>query len=276
MSVRPEHRWALAVFVAALSFASFPGVARGFVLKRTESGANVRWFQSDVQLHVDTTSPCGPTPAEVRQALQIATDAWRGFEGVPDVVVVPGRPPEAVGYDPREVNGNGVYVLCDWPFGDALAVTVSTHETGSGRLLDADIAINGERELALLDEADAAGDRRYDLASVLTHEVGHVLGLDESDVRSATMWAKTSRGDTRQRTLEPDDEEGVFALYEASALSASPSCSAVGRFGERRNGAVLLLFLGVVFTLALRRARGESSSSERGSRRACSRSWPRT
>jgi len=49
------------------------------------------------------------------------------------------------------------------------------------------------------------------LKDVITHELGHVLGLDHSPDMNSTMFYQTADG---QRTLEPDDVSGIYATYE--------------------------------------------------------------
>jgi hypothetical protein len=177
-------------------------------------------------------------------------------------MVTAGEPPAATGYDPGETDGSGVYVLCDWPYGDRLAVTMLSHDSLTGQVVDADILVNGEKPLSMLTEGAShrpphAG-APYDLAAVLTHEMGHVLGLDESDVPEATMWPKIRRGDTEPRTLAPDDEQGVEAIYlEARFVEApGPDCSAAGRLDEEHLAALAPLLFGLVLRRIARRRRG--------------------
>jgi hypothetical protein len=238
--------------------------ARAFESRRTESGLHVRWQRASVPIRIAPAAPCGPSSAEIRQALEMATEAWRGIGESPDVVAESGRPPREPGYDPHEPDGNGVYVVCDWPYGALLAVTVGSHDAYSGEILDADILINGDARLSVLhepdepDEAHGASHRDFDLASVVTHEVGHVLGLEESGVRGATMWPTTRRGETEQRTLEIDDEEGIAAMYQgAPGNVAVTACTAApGRIGHARRGSlVMLLLAGIALARRRRRAR---------------------
>ncbi|WP_223068305.1 matrixin family metalloprotease [Paenibacillus caui] len=53
----------------------------------------------------------------------------------------------------------------------------------------------------------------YDLQSVFTHELGHLLGLSHSNVSDATMWPTISKGDTSWRTLATDDINGITAIH---------------------------------------------------------------
>ncbi len=54
--------------------------------------------------------------------------------------------------------------------------------------------------------------RDVDLQSVATHEVGHLLGLDHSNLNRATMFYAYTGG-TSARRLHDDDVQGVCALY---------------------------------------------------------------
>lgn len=199
--------------VAAALLALIASTAQAYTLKQTKAGNTVRWPGSvrQVELRLAPGAENLLPPGEVYAAVAMAVEAWR-FQGVPDVVIAEGEPPA---YDPNR-RGNGVYVLHDWPFEDnRLAVTVTSYMP-SGELIGADVLVNGNVNYGLLpeneDEPLVLG--MHDLAAVLTHEVGHVLGLDESeDSEAATMWPYIRAGETHQRTLDLDDERGVIELY---------------------------------------------------------------
>ena len=199
---------------------------RAYELKE-RAGQLVHWRTSTVTLHLAPVRRRGHIDQElVERSLEIATEAWRGIHGAPDVIVEPGGPEE-----PAILDGvNSVHLLHRWPehLGERLAVTVSTYDH-AGRLLDTDILINGEMPFDVLDEHEPA--RRFDLPSVLAHEVGHVLGLDESEVPEATMYSRLRRGQVFQRTLHTDDEAGVMALYGPVPIETQESlgCDASGR-----------------------------------------------
>ena len=100
----------------------------------------------------------------------------------------------------------------DWPeeLTDVVAATIPIfYDCNPARLVDADIIFNGvEFTWGVNGEAG-----RMDVANIATHEIGHALGLDHSDDTEATMYYATVFGETKRRTLEEDDINGVCALY---------------------------------------------------------------
>jgi hypothetical protein len=94
----------------------------------------------------------------------------------------------------------------------AVAQTV-IHTDATGRYRDADIHVNGVDFRFSLDGAPGT----LDLRSILTHELGHALGLGHSDNPRATMFA-TGSG-LRWRSLEKDDLDGVCSLYPGTGTS---------------------------------------------------------
>jgi MYXO-CTERM domain-containing protein len=92
---------------------------------------------------------------------------------------------------------------------NTLAKTTVTFDGETGEILDADIEINhAYNELTVSDSAVV-----FDLQSVLTHEIGHFIGLDHSPDPDATMFAGYDEGSTSLRTLEADDVAAACAAY---------------------------------------------------------------
>ena len=92
---------------------------------------------------------------------------------------------------------------------NTLAKTTVTFDNESGEIFDADIEINHAYNEFTVSDTNVV----YDLQSVVTHEVGHFIGLDHSDDFDATMYARYDEGTVELRTLEPDDIEAACAVY---------------------------------------------------------------
>jgi hypothetical protein len=208
-------------------------------------------------MHVDPELEAMLPAGQVRAALGMASDAWRGIGDAPEIVIAEGAPKA---YD-RNVRNNGVYLLKNWPFAaDQLAMTVLTYST-TGQILGMDVLVNGNKRFELLsEEQSAVGADAHDFAAVMAHELGHVLGLDEDhDDETATMWPYIRKGEVHQRTLAEGDELGVTEAYAAGMVEtkAAAACSATGKIGSEGSHGVfgLGLLLGAALLVGRKRAR---------------------
>ncbi len=156
-----------------------------------------------------------------------------------------------------------------------------------GAIVDADVELNG-RYFAISYEGQTLGTAgcQADLLNTLTHELGHLLGLEHpclatgDDPRvdgegnpvplcsqtnapkivEATMFNYQECGETKKATLEPDDIEGVCAIYPTAddpgtclEVSHDAGCCSAG--GGPNGAAILLVCIGgFVVTRRRRRA----------------------
>jgi Matrixin len=232
--------------------------ARAYTINTTEVGKRIRWANDTVSLQMDPEFQNFLDPGDAYASLEIGFEAWRGLARVPNLVINSGTPDSLGNHEGHPTNG--IYLLRDWPYEAAkLAVTIVTYEMDTGRLLDADIVVNGQAKFALLKEPLQAGLDSYDLAAVLTHESGHVLGLGESaEGVDATMWPYARPDDTDKRTLAPDDEDGVTESYLSAPPAAAGGCggnSVGGRVSTRGGIAASLWLLAVIPMLRITRRR---------------------
>jgi len=134
----------------------------------------------------------------------------------------------------------------------ALALTSVSASTSSGIIRDADIEVNAFhfKWADLVAHPDLRGDGQpvHDLQNALTHEMGHLIGLDHTcyfqgpppvdntgapitdcasasaEVLETTMFPSANPGDIDKRTLAPDDQQAVCEIYPAAQdpMTCSP------------------------------------------------------
>lgn len=115
-----------------------------------------------------------------------------------------------------------------------LALTTVTFSRSTGQIFDADIEVNGNK---VLSTSDAPSQTAYDLESILTHEIGHFLGLAHSQQGCSgnscpTMTASYVKGSSAFRNLEADDIAGLCAIYPSNRSADTSSCVPVHGLGS--------------------------------------------
>ncbi|MFT5432956.1 MAG: hypothetical protein ACI9OJ_003660 [Myxococcota bacterium] len=178
------------------------------------------------------------TVAEMRAAMSSWSQLSCDGEPRPfDFDIVVGNEPLVAGQaldDPTNTNVlEWVSDPADWPHGEhSIGNTTLTVDLVTGEVLDVDIELNAAHHTWVL---DAPGMNEYDVRNALTHEIGHVLGLDHTEVVDATIHQSVQWGETEDRSLHPDDVAGYCAVYGSSAPAwpvveddsgASGTCSA--------------------------------------------------
>lgn len=109
-----------------------------------------------------------------------------------------------------------------WQHGPStLAVTCVTMNLNTGEILDADMEINTTPPY--FDFALPGGGNGADLHTVLTHEAGHFLGLNHSDLHGAVMY-EFYDDQVLISSLSDDDVAGVCDIY--GHADDDPKCRA--------------------------------------------------
>jgi len=177
------------------------------------------------------------------------------------------------------LNSNSIAFVENWEDRglppEAYGVTLVWHDPNSGEIVDADMQLNETAGTIDFCESSCSGDG-VDLQNVVTHEVGHFLGLGHSDEVNASMYGESTRGEIRKAFLNDDDVEGICSIYagleEPGCKSAdfaprngwSPACGAgedgcsvgrVGRHSDRSSIPFALFLLAILGGAYRRRAR---------------------
>jgi uncharacterized protein (TIGR03382 family) len=223
-------------------------------------GNSLAWFDRTIVWHLpDPGSADVPHEAAVAAAKR-AFAAWAAI-GCTDVnfTFVTGGPTRT-SLDGGDADGRNVihWRESDWPGApDQIAITTVTYEPSTGRILDVDIDLNGQ--YLFFTATENPDQAEYDIESALLHEVGHLLGFDDSADPTAVMAQALTRGDVR-RALGDDDQEAVCAVYPAGeptpfvggvGTDLVGGCSAGGPAGT---AAALLALLALLLLSARRLA----------------------
>ncbi len=214
------RRWILGALAQAAAMCAAPAAA--YELRTDPSGAPVHFAQKVVVFRLPAKLPADLDAAEVKEAVEQSLAVWSAVSGL-DLRAEPGTADASAGYDSASDNHNDIlFAQDDWPWdNNAVAVTLMTVDARAHTVLDADIVLNARQHRFKKLDAEAANGPYDDLQNVLTHELGHALGLGHSARPDAAMFAQTTRGEVSKRALSPDDDDGVRALYPATAFRAS-------------------------------------------------------
>jgi len=194
-----------------------------------------RWFNADTprQVNVDNrgvASVTGGDPDNGVSASVNAVTAWNGGG-----VTVTASSSSSVAY--RQGDGVSDIIFGD-PLhictGSCLAATLtgyySTSTTGTcggltvAKITDSDVSFNLSYNYTTPAQGSCSSEIYLD--SVVTHEVGHVIGLAHSGTSSALMYPSVSY--CNDKIIASDDTNGRNALYNCTLNEGGGGCSSAG------------------------------------------------
>jgi len=217
-----------------------------YVRSTSIDGKPLFWRSNLVFVQGPKVFPPGLTQTDTIHGLSVAAEAW----GAPECTSLSIAASQHLGATPEVMNDGKPQLIvrtdkwcdgmnCHDPL--QLAVTSVFAKAADGEIVDADIELNAVnfQWTNIPDSGVNPKPGAADLANVLTHELGHLLGLSDNCVRApagtpplddsgkpapdcdtapaalreSTMFPDTVANDIRKRTLGADDVAAVCALF---------------------------------------------------------------
>ncbi len=263
-------------------FAATPTPAQAYVRSRATSCKAVYWAQTCVYIQADSNYVKDMLPADIEKAIQSSINAWQSRTVPGGFLTLKYLPADGV---KETTYKDGLQLIKfrpdTWAY-DASATAITTvsyinkaGDSQDGQIVDADIELNAVNNLFF--DADkgppSSTDQRNpaDLWNTLTHEIGHLQGLDHTcrsssesatdcsvddtgasrplcslvarqrttnatfkAIYETTMYAVADPAETRKRIPQADDVKGITASYPAA--SDPKSCSLPGAMTSNVGG----------------------------------------
>jgi Matrixin len=204
-------------------------------------GAKLFWPTSCISYATNKLGTADLDPADTRAVIRKTFETWSDVQcadGSIASMTFQEREPVSCKKSQYNKTGPNVNVVLfqdsNWKYrgiDGTLAKTSVTYNDDTGEIYDADIEVNTANNTVTITDDPATVE--YDLQAILTHEVGHFIGIAHSPDPAAVMFASYSPGSTTQRQLHPDDVDAICAIYPAGGGRAcnteprngfSPTC----------------------------------------------------
>ncbi len=199
-------------------------IAASYTRVTSPSGDSPKWAAMPVPIWVNNLGSFPITNGSDFAAVQAALTTWENVASA--AVQFDYRGPttaQTVGYD-----GINLITFSDdtTPLGSStIAATFSFYTTNNNTLLFSETDISFNPALAFSTSEEAG---KFDIQSILTHELGHVLGLDHAAMISSVMTPYSQTAQVDQRTLSYDDIAGISEIYPKT--SGTPSVGQIEGF----------------------------------------------
>lgn len=166
-------------------------------------GSKIKWTSTSQILYLNTQNSSGLSDSSVQSIFNSSITQWNSISGVSLSFGLTSSSPNNnlndIYFSSSDsiLSGNGV-----------LAVTQVGYQESTGRIVEADIIINDNYNFS-----SSPMSNNY-LGDVLTHELGHFMGLGHSEVQNSSMVFELGGG---QSTIANDDILGVRNLYQLAS-----------------------------------------------------------
>ena len=185
-----------------------------YIQNRTQADGLIQWSNriNSLDIFVNPSNSQMISSEEVNAIVADSLNQWNGKskillkQNLSSSINTDGVNEIYFSSDPS-VFGNGTAVV---------AVTQVVLKNYSGEIIEADIMINDN---ATFSKTKKSTDF---LGNVISHELGHFLGLGHGQVPGSTMFYTLSRG---QSELADDDMAGIYSIYPTPGVASKGSIS---------------------------------------------------
>ena len=168
----------------------------GFQTSLTSNGKKIRWKNSTVPLIINTNTIDLPS-ATTRNLINASIAQWNGVTSTQIV--------------PNTSANNVIKFQTDFSkYGSAVIGVTEVSTNSGGEITNAIVRLNDNYEFTAFPGLYASGE--IYLSDVVTHELGHLLGMAHSEVLNSTMFYSNFSG---QSDLAYDDKAGVRTKYDS-------------------------------------------------------------
>jgi hypothetical protein len=222
-----------AIFIALGFGAAAPTVSAYLPLGSGVNGVNVltRWTSMPIRYFVTNRAGNGVSAAQLQTAIAASFSTWSqvptasmsaSFAGFTSAEPVRDDGATVIGFQAHE------------ELERTLGVTSFTLDRTTGALVEADIFLNSTFAWSV---APAGESNKFDAQSILTHEIGHLIGLGHSLLGETVLRAEGGRrviakravmfpiayavGTILDRTVQDDDIAGVSSAYPTGKFLGS-------------------------------------------------------
>ena len=179
------------------------GTAHAYIQNRSQNDSGVHWTNSVslIDIYVNAANSLGLNPTLVENAVGVSVNQWNGKSRITI------RQNSTTGTN--QERQNEVYFSSDPAIfangSGVVGVTQVLFKNNTGEIIEADILLNN----TFTDFTTTRTDPAF-IGNVITHEMGHFLGLGHSQVNGSSMFYALSRG---QSEISDDDKAGVYSIY---------------------------------------------------------------
>ncbi len=204
MSGKNDRSLILLLFVFISAMVAIDSPVSAYVVSTTGSGKEMKWPVPSASYFLNPEHG----PAGAVEAIQAGMKTWTDVPTASFVFVDAGTTTSSAH---GKNDGRNIVTFARMGSNGTLAENTFWYSTGTGELLDSDIRFNTCYSWSA---SGSPGD--YDVQNIATHEFGHSLSLDDlyddADAEK-TLYGYSALGETKKRTLDPDDVAGIVHLY---------------------------------------------------------------